>query len=350
MPELPAVEPSIAKGRSARSDAVTAADVARRAGVSLATVSRVLNGSTRVDAQLCARVQHAVRELGFQPNIMAQALRRGNSNVVALIVGDVAQQHFSQLTVPLQAEFEAMRIELMLFNLGHVTDRLPDFLSRAVGMRMRGVVVAVSDALPAPSSRRLAELESQGMQVLSIGQDLTEFGVSSIVHEERAATRRAAEHLLSRGHRRIAYLGRIRGSAVGSARFHGTRDALVAAGVFDQDLVWDRAYRYEAGYGGIVDALDRGLHFSAVQCGSDEIAMGVMAALRDRGLRVPQDISVVGFGNIPLAAYLRPALTTLGTHSDEAARRVCEWFRADNAAPHAATLLEIPRELILRES
>ena len=112
----------------------TVIDVAREAGVSLATVSRVLNGTATVSPQMRERVQTAVQLLGFRPNPMAQGLRKGQAASVALLVGDIAQRHFAELTLRVQASLEERGLDLLLFNLGHSESRLADFLDDAVSL------------------------------------------------------------------------------------------------------------------------------------------------------------------------------------------------------------------------
>jgi len=326
----------------------TVIDVAREAGVSLATVSRVLNGSAPVSPVLREKVSAAVRALEFRPNLMAQGLRRGHSNTVALLVGDIAQRHFAELTMHVQAALEEIGASLMLFNLGHSAARLLDFLERAPSMKLRGVAIALSDTVPAAVEPLVAEIRRGDIAVVAIGQNLTRYGIPSIVHEERAAAQRSTAYLLGKGHRRIAYVGRIKGSAVGSERFRGYRAALRAAGVFDDALVFDLAFRYAAGRDAIVRARENGIAFTAVQGGSDEIAMGALAALRDLGLRVPDDVAVVGFGDVDMGAYLRPALTTLSSHPEEAARHLRDLVVSD--ANGAAGLILLPRTLVERSS
>jgi DNA-binding LacI/PurR family transcriptional regulator len=325
-------------------------DVAHHAGVSLATVSRVMNGTATVSGDKRDKVMAAMQALGFRPNPMAQGLRKGQSNTVALLVGDIAQRHFAELTQYVQLALEASGNELLLFNLGHQQKRLQEFLQRAASMKLRAVVLALSDTIVRAVFELVHELLDNGIHVLSIGQDLTAHGIPSIVHEEHEATRRAVEFLLARGHRRIAYAGRIKGSAIGSARFRGYRQAMQAAGAFDEALVWDRVFRYAAGHDAVVSALDAGIVFTAIQAGSDEIAMGSVAALHDRGLRVPADVAVIGFGDIDLGAYLRPALTTLSSDMELAARRLGELL-AEEAAPAGPTrLVMLPRTLVERQS
>ena len=328
--------------------APTVTDVARRAGVSLATVSRVLNGSAVVSPELRDKVSAAVQALEYRPNLMAQGLRKGHGNTIALLVGDIAQRHFAELTMHVQSSLEEIGASLMLYNLGHSAGRLKDFLVRAPSMRLRGIVLALSDTVSPSLAPLIAEARQSGVTVASIGQDLTRLGIASIVHEERAACQRSVERLLAMGHTRIAYVGRVKGSAVGNERLRGYRAAMKAAGVFDDALVFDLAFRYAAGHDAIVRALDAGIALTAVQGGSDEIAAGAIAALRDRGLRVPEDVAIVGFGDIEMGAYLRPALTTLSSHPTLAARHLRELF--DAKAPAPAGLVVLPRSLVLRGS
>jgi len=328
----------------------TVVEVAKRAGVSLATVSRVINGNAPVSEVKRAQVLQAMQTLDFRPDPMAQGLRRGQGNSVALLVGDIAQRHFAELTQHVQRALEEQGHELLLFNLGHKQARLDQFLDRAARLRLRAVVIATSDAIARPSYDAARSLMAGGIRVVSLGQDLTAEGIPSIVHEERTASLRSVSHLLANGHRHIAYVGRIRGSAVGSERFRGYRDALREAGCFDQALVWEMSFRYAAGHESVLKALDMGLRFTALQAGSDEIAMGAMAALHDRGLRVPQDVAVVGFGDVDLGAFLRPALATLGSSPQLAAEHLAELLR--DSAPESDTPQRVllPRQFILRAS
>lgn len=326
----------------------TVLDVARHAGVSSATVSRVLNDRPTVDPALRARVRAAIDALDFRPDPVARGLRRGRTDTVALLVGDIAQTHFAELTMQVQAALEADGYDLMLHNLGHSAARLDAFLARVPSMRLRAVVLAMSDAVGAVTRRRLAALDATGVQVVAIGPDLSRDGIASIVHDERAAARRAVEDLLARGHRRIAYVGRIRGSTVGTERMRGYRDALVAADRFDPALVWDESYRYAAGHRAVLRALDTGLCFSAIQAGSDEMAVGALAACRDRAIDVPGRVAIVGFGGIQLGAYLRPALSTLDTRPDAAAAHLRVLLDLGREA--AGRCIRLERTLVRRES
>jgi DNA-binding LacI/PurR family transcriptional regulator len=326
-------------------------DVARAAGVSAATVSRVLNGSDSVSLEMRERVLTVIKKLDFHPNQMAQGLRRGQANAVALLVGDIEQTHFSALTKEVQSALEEIGLDLLLFNLGHSESRLVEFLQRASAMRLRGIVMALSDTVSKKVAPMLSALVETGMLIVSVGQNLNRYKIPSVVHEERAAAMRSVRFLIDQGRARIAYVGRIKGSAVGTERFRGYRAALLRAGLsFDEELVWDKAFRYAAGYDAVVGALNSRVEFDGLQAGSDELAMGAIAALSDRGLRVPRDVAVIGFGDVEMGMYLRPSLTTLSSNPTDAAVLVRDHFRLVNGGPPPRSVALLERALVRRDS
>lgn len=328
----------------------TVLDVARSAGVSSATVSRVLNGKGTVTSEMRERVLGAVRQMGFRPNPMAQGLRKGQANTVALLVGDIEQTHFSALTNHVQTTLEEIGIGLLLFNLGHSESRFVEFLQRAVAMRLKGVVIALSDDVPRAVVPLLEELQANGILVVSIGQNLNRYGVPSIVHDERSVTQAAVAYLIAQGRRKIAYVGRQKGSFIGTERFRGYKASLTQHNLFDEDLVWDVAFRYPAGRDAVVGALKKGLHFDGIQAGSDELAMGALSALSDHGLKVPKDVAVIGFGGLEMGAFTCPSLTTISTHPEIAATHLREIIRRADSGEPPPMLSHVHRTLIRRQS
>ena len=325
----------------------TVLDVARRAGVSIATVSRVLSGNTAVSEIMRERVLVAVKDCGFQPNPLAQGLRKGRGNTVALLVGDIEQGLYSTLTRHMQIALEEIGLDLMLYDLSHSADRLEQILGRADALRLRAIVIAATDVMPlnriGPQLRVLSE---SGMSVISLGPALRARGVISIVHEESSAAAAATRYLLDRWGGPVAYIGRIKGSVNGTERFRGYCDALSTAGICAQSrLAWDASFRYAAGHETISAALAKGTPFRCVLAGSDEIALGAIGAIQDRGLRVPEDVAVMGFGNLQWGAYLRPALSTVSARPDIAAARVRRILGGGTVEAEP-----IARTLVLRQS
>jgi DNA-binding LacI/PurR family transcriptional regulator len=323
------------------------ADVARLAGVSAATVSRILNGSEIFADATRARVQEAARQLGFQPDPAARSLRRGQGDSIALLVGDIEQGVYAGLTRHMQAALEEMGLDLMVYDLAHNEARLRRFLERAPARRLRGIVLATTDTLPEDCVGLLRGLAAQQVRVIALRQRLDQHGIASVIQDERGAAAIATEALLQQGRMPIAFLGRITGSRMGAERCDGYREALAKAGhAVDSSLIWDAAYRYRAGFNATASALQQGTAFSAILAASDELALGAMAALHDSGKRVPEDVAVTGFGDADWAAYQRPALTTMSEHPAELAgivRRIL-----DGTAK--GLLHEIKRHLVQRHS
>lgn len=344
----PSETPDQGSGVTQPTSVPTMMDVATAAGVSTATVSRVLNGTGVVSEAMQNRVMVAIKQLGFQLNPIAQGLRKGQSNTVALLVGDIEQTHFSAMTKQVQGHLESIGLDLLLFNVGHSHARLEHFLKRVVSMRLRGVIVALSDKLSSNVIDMLRKLPAHGVVVVAIGQNLSGHRIASVVQSERDATVAAVRYLIERGRKRIAYLGRIKGSAVGTERYEGYKEALSVAQMYDPELVWDVSYRYSAGWEAIEKAYQNGIEFDAVQTGSDEMAIGAMAALKDRNVRIPEDVAVIGFGDVEMGAYVRPALTTVSNHPADVGVHVSQLFNASLSAK--ASLLVIQRSLLLRES
>lgn len=298
------------------------------------------------------RVLAAAQKLEFRPNHMAQGLRRGHSSTVALLVGDIEQNHFSATTKQIQSALTGRGLDLLLYNLGHSEKRLCEILDRAIGMHLRGVIIASSDKVPLRSTLPLfRNLEQRGVTIICLGQRLDAVGIPSVVHDEHRAAARSVDFLLRQGRTAVAYLGRIKGSVLGSQRVAGYKSALRAAGVqIRSDIIWDVAFRYSAGRTAVLEALDAGIHIDAIQAGSDELALGALSALHDRQINVPEQVAVIGFGDVVWSDYLRPALTTLSSNPELEAETILEIFDIldQDKSPPALTVIE--RKLVRRQS
>jgi DNA-binding LacI/PurR family transcriptional regulator len=325
-------------------------EVARVAGVSSASVSRVLSGQT-VREKTQARVLAAIADLGYQPNQMAQGLRKGRGTTVALLVGDIEQGVYASLTKEIQAALEAVGLDLLLFNLGHSPARLKRFLARIDAMGLHGIVIAASDMLTEDNIQMLADkVNHRELPVFSVGLSLDQFGIPSINYDDRASVARSVRFLLDTYGGPVAYLGRIEGSASGTQRYLGYEQVLEEKGLaLDRHLVWDAAYRYRAGFDSTDRALRDAVKFRSIQAGSDELALGAMAALREHGKRIPEDVAVIGIGNVEPAAYSSPTLTTHGVCPDQIARHIAKGLQTPASARTHETLI-LERAFIRRAS
>lgn len=327
---------------------VSVVDVARYAGVSQATVSRVLNGKTFVTEATRARVMEAIELLGYQPSSIGKALRSGQIDSVAFLVSDIEQGWYSTLAKQLHTALGEIGLDMLLFDLEHSRKRLLQVLRHCQSLHVRALILSSSDPFNFTEMRsEIANLQQRNIRLISTGQDLTEAGFVSIIHDEQQAGHQAIAHLLARGCRKIAYLNRVSHSIAGQKRFQAYRSALATYGLeYDDALVWSEpAFRFEGGYRSAADALAKGIKFDAILAGTDELATGALAALTDAGVRVPDDVALIGFGDLSLSSYIRPSLTTLSGEAPEICRQVI------NCLGHSeVNYISVSRRLIRRTS
>ncbi|TQM63765.1 LacI family DNA-binding transcriptional regulator [Humibacillus xanthopallidus] len=283
-------------------------DVAKLAGVSHQTVSRVLNDHPHIRPSTRAKVEQAIAQLGYQPNTAARALVRGRTGMVGIVTaagafyGPRSAQHAVSVAAR-AAGFSVTNIELDEITSETLAAAVED-LAR-VGVEGL-VVVAGHDAAVDVARRRQGTLP-----VVVVEGDLTRAAMSAGVDQVAGAVA-ATEHLLRLGHRRIAHISGPLDWSEARARLDGWRLAMTRAGLPAADLLpgdWSPASGYAAGQRLADDA-----GVTAVFAGNDQMALGALRALREAGLRVPEDVSLVGFDDIPEAAYLSPPLTTV--HQD----------------------------------
>jgi DNA-binding LacI/PurR family transcriptional regulator len=334
------------KGEAPLERPVRLADVAREAGVSAATASRILNGSDAFSEETRRRVWEIARRCGFVPDPVARSLRRGRGDSVALLVGDIEQRVYAGLARHMQRAVEECGLDLLLYDLAHDEARLRRFLERAPGRRLRAIALATTDTLPPDCIELLKDLAARQVRIIVLRQPVKERGIVSLVQQEAEAAREATALLLTRGGP-VAFLGRITASSLGAERCEGYRQALAEAGVpADPALIWDRSFRYQAGHAAVAEALAKGLAPRGILAASDELALGAMAALQDAGLGIPGDVGVIGFGDADWGAFTRPALTTVSEDSVSLADRVRALLKDDVEEG----LFVMPRHLIRRDS
>lgn len=333
---------------------VTVLDVAQHAGVSSATVSRVLSGRDPVAVETRTRVLQAVAALGYRPNYMAQSLRLGRGRSVALLTGDIEQGIYSSLTKHIQAALEAIGLDLLLFNLSHREDRMRHLLQHATSLGLRGILIAAPHVI---AMRRLqphiAALADQGIPIISVGQRLDRHGIASVVPDDAEGAATAVRHLLARGQAPLAFLGRIKDSAIGRERYRGYRQALDEHGMaVSAELVWEAGERYrsEAGYASTAAALARGIRARGVLAASDELALGGMAAAHDHGLKVPGDIAFIGFGGLQWTQHVRPSLSSVSLDLPAIGVAVADMFQGLDQGRALAPLTVIPSRFVARQS
>lgn len=343
---------------------VTLADVARRAGVSLSTASRVINGSARqVTPELEQRVTAAAAGLGYTPNAQAQALARSASNVVGLVVHDIADPYFSSIAAGAMRVAERQGLIVMVGNTFRDPRREAEYAGVLRAHRVRAIIIVgtrtSSRAMTARLAAELSAFEAAGGRAACVSQP--RLRIDTVVPENRAGARDLARQLVRLGHRRFAALVGPRTLLTSRERLIGFRDGLGEAGLeLPEQRVAERAFTRDGGYAAMVELLgkaglpDLKAGVTCVFAVSDVMAVGAMAALRERGIGVPGGLSVAGFDDIATLRDLTPPLTTVRLPLEDMGVRVAELALGtgqdganDSMSPR---VVRIPGEVVIRES
>lgn len=305
----------------------TIRDVAAKAGVSVATVSRTLAGNYPVSADTRARVMAAVDSLHYVVNVHAKALSGRVAGPIALVIKDITGPSLAHVAAGVEQE-AATRGRLSLVCATRDDPAREDDLVQLMREQHAAAVVLVGGAVPDEAyHRRMAEyaraLDAAGSRLVLCGRPPVpaELPVTVVEYDNRGGAFQAAGHLLAAGHRRILFLGGEPLLNSAEQRRVGYQDALRVHGVeYVEELDISGSYTRTSGYLRTRDVLRAGLEFTAVFAGSDMVAVGALAALREAGLDVPGDVSLVGFDDVPFAADLTPSLTTVRVPYEELGR------------------------------
>ena len=305
--------------------AVTRDDVARLAGVSPATVSYVINDGPRpVSEETRAKVLRAIEQLGYQPNVMAQNLRRQRTNTVALVFTTIERHlthpYFVDLLTSVGEECARHGFDLLL---SPCTDRALEqsIYERMVGGRRAAGVIVTGVR---HDDTRIAYLGAEGFPFVVFGRPEHNEDLPYIDVDGVRGTDEAVQHLIDLGWRRIAYIGLSAELICADDRLAGYRRALERNGLaYDPALVANMHTTEAAGHQAMTRFLALNEPPNAVLACSDELALGAMNAAQEQGLVIGQDIGVIGFDDIPSAAYCRPPLTTIRQPMYEIGTRLC---------------------------
>ncbi|AFZ69218.1 LacI family DNA-binding transcriptional regulator [Deinococcus peraridilitoris] len=283
-------------------------EVSRRAGVSVATVSRVLNNSGPVKPKTREKVLAVMRDLQYQPNTVAQALVSGRSSGIGVLVGDLGSPFFGQVLKGIENVVREGGMHVMVSSGDFDAQRERESVEFLRGRRVEALIVQVD----ASSNDTLLEWARHSAPMVVFGRHLPELTDRCVWLDNEQGGYLAARHLLRAGHRRIAHISGPLYHEDCRARLQGYGRALLEAGIdLNDDLVVESDFSEAGGQQAAEQLLKLGSAFTAVFVDNDQMAAGVLQACRTAGLQVPDDISVVGYDDVVFASYLTPALTTV---------------------------------------
>jgi LacI family transcriptional regulator len=323
-------------------------EVARLAGVSPITASRAIRGTGYVSEAARARIMEAAAQLNYTPDLLARRMRGDKSKLIGVFVNNYGPVVLHEIIRAIGDTARSQGYDLLLFNAERFDSpgRMPT--CDMLGKLCDGILLI----MPTADDRYLEAIERQKLSCVLIGFDARQLELPIVVPENRAGARTAVQHLLELGHRRIAFIAGNPGTGQSGERELGYRDALLAAGIaIDPALIVNGAFVQPGGFSATERLLALPSRPTAIFAANDEMAFGAIDAINSKGLKVPDDISVIGFDDIPTANYIFPKLTTMHQPFEAiAARAVAELLELIEGRPLAPARIGFATELVVRDS
>jgi LacI family transcriptional regulator len=324
-------------------------DVAQRAGVSISTVSHVINETRFVSDELRERVLRAMRVLDYQPNVVARSLRTKRTQMVALVIPDITNPYFPEVARGVQDMAEQHDYSVILCNTDRMLSREVRFLKTLRRQRVDGLILNPSGV----TSTNLRELQEAQIPVLLIGSQIDHPEFDVVMVDNVKGAWHAVKHLIDLGHRRIGLVGGSRATSSGEQRFQGYIQALTDHGLpIDEDLITEGPFTHEGGHECMKQLLSLPSLPTAAFASSDVMAIGALMAVQEASLQVPGDLSLVGFDDIIVASITTPKLTTVAQpkyQTGEMAARLL-FNRIESASPPQRQKVVLDHELVVRGS
>ena len=327
---------------------VTIKDVARTAGVSPATVSRVLNDQRYVKEDVRARVLEAIKTLNYRPNRVAQRLRAAKSYLVGVILSDIKNPFYTLALSGIEQVLSEQGLSVLICNSNIDQKRENDFISLMISEEVAGVIIAPAQE----QSEAMAEALKNGLPLVVIDRRMSRPITDVVLADNQQGARAAIAHLIQLGHRRIGIVNGPQRLTSGRERYAGYLQAMNEAGLtVDEAHVRFGDYQLESGYTLTRDMLSGPTLPSALFIANNLMTIGALNAIHEMGLKIPEQVAVVGFDDLPWAQSLNPPLTTVGQPAYEIGVHAAELLLNRVAFPdRPARTVVLNTELIIRAS
>lgn len=304
-------------------------EVAKRAGVSPATVSRVINGTARVDEEKRERVEKTIEETGFRPNELARALYRKSSKIIGVIVPDIENPFFSELAKAIEKEAYEQEYRILLCNSDDQKEKELANLQMLAQLQADGVILMTN------TGEKSQSYEAVSMPIVFVDRRLDEMGQTSVIEADHyAGGKLAAEHLIACGCRKITCIRGPQELSSGKKRYEGYREVCRQYSMKERFV--DSTYKYEDGAKAAEEVLRRYPDTDGIIACNDMTAVSVYKVLQKRGYRVPDDIQIIGFDGVKFGRFLTPELTTVAQPIKEMGKCAVQMI--------LGTVKELPRD------
>lgn len=321
--------------------------VARRAGVSTATVSRVLNNLNVVKNSTRARVLKAAEDLKYHPNLHARSLARGKSRTLGILVSSMENPFFFDIYHALESAAHARGYEVVLANTDYRSEQLVSSVRLMIGWRVAGLAAIVSEM----DSHLIQMLTDSKIPIVFYDVGIPQRNITNVRVDYRRGMRKVVEYLHSLGHTRMAFIGHHSTLGPISERRRTFLETVSRISPNAHTEVVACTDGLEGGRQAVREIFSSGFDPTAIICVNDFMAVGALRALRDLGIRVPDDVSVTGFDNIKLAEFCSPALTTVHIPREHIGETIFDnLVREKRPERHVGKEILIDPELLVRES
>jgi len=323
-------------------------DVAERAGVSVSSVSHVINETRPVSDELRERVLTAMQELGYQPNLLARGLRRGETHTLGMITPDSANPFFAEVTRGVEDTSFEQGYNVILCNSDGDLEKELVYANVLAEKRVDGILFVAAGV----STEHILALQAQRMPLVVVDRDIPNVAVDSVLTDNAQGGKLATQHLIDLGHRRIGCITGPSDVTPSADRVTGYRQALEESGIpVDEALIVKGKFQYESGYRAARQLLSMDDAPTAIFACNDLMAVGAIRAALELGRQVPADLSIVGFDDVRLASFVNPPLTTIAQPKYEmgvvAATMLLERIRDPDIPPRQRVL---DTSFLLRQS
>jgi LacI family transcriptional regulator len=327
-------------------------DIAKDLGLSQATVSKVLREHPDIGEKTRQRVLERVKELDYQPNSLARSLVTGRSYLIGLVVPSLLHPFFAEIARSISSVIRSKGYSLIVSSSEEDPELEKEEISRLLGRRLDALIIASCDS----NIESFERMESRTQPYVLIDRDLNGLAANFVGINDEKAGWLATEHLINMGCRRVAHV-RGQDNSTGMSRFEGYRKALIERGLtYSEDYVVRRSYvdteTTRQGAEAMRLLLERNPRPDGVFCFNDPLAIGAMRAILDAGLRIPEDIALIGCGNLPNNDCLRVSLSSIDQHSQVIGQRAAELVLnliESKQTPRARTIMLEPT-LVVRSS
>ncbi|WP_003542274.1 LacI family DNA-binding transcriptional regulator [Desulfotomaculum nigrificans] len=329
---------------------VTIKDIAKKAGVSYATVSRALNNRPEVNEKTRREIQKLAEEMGYKPNALARGLVTKETKTLGLIIPDITNPFFPEVARGVEEAAAQAGYNVFLCNTNWLAAKEETYLEVLEEKRVDGLILA-SVAKDCDVVKRVIK---RGTPLVLVNRVLKDVDAHYVVIDNNKGSFQVVEHLLGLGHRIIGFIGGLAHVEATRERLQGYRLALASAGIpVDEDLIRLGTFKKESGYENTISLMkDCKKKPTAIFAANDVLALGVIQAVQDCGLQVPEDVAVIGFDDIPFAAYAEVSLTTVAqpkyTMGEMAAKILIEEIKEGPSKEKKHVVLQ--PKLVIRKS